>query len=149
MNLVRSRLQRRQTETQIKSTELQVAGEVRRVGREVNTNLKRVDATGSARQLAEQRLEAEQKKFAVGMSTSFLVFQAQRDLAQARNNELGAILDYNRAIVDFDAVQEASLTGGGGSFTLTGTGGTGSTVSMGTGQTTTGISPQTGGGNFF
>lgn len=149
VNLVRSRLQRRQTETQIKSTELQVAGEVRRVGREVNTNLKRVDATGSARQFAEQRWEAEQKKFAVGMSTSFLVFQAQRDLAQARNNELGAILDYNRAIVDFDAVQEASLTGGGGSFTLTGAGGTGSTASTGNGQTTTGISPQTGGGNFF
>ena len=149
VNLVRSRLQRRQTETQIKSTELQVAGEVRRVGREVNTNLKRVDATGSARQLAEQRLEAEQKKFAVGMSTSFLVFQAQRDLAQARNNELGAILDYNRAIVDFDAVQEASLTGGGGSFTLISAGGTGSTASTGNGQTTTGISPQTGGGNFF
>ena len=149
VNLVRSRLQRRQTETQIKSTELQVVGEVRRVGREVNTNLKRVDATGSARQFAEQRWEAEQKKFAVGMSTSFLVFQAQRDLAQARNNELGAILDYNRAIVDFDAVQEASLTGGGGSFTLTGAGGTGSTASTGNGQTTTGISPQTGGGNFF
>ena len=149
VNLVRSRLQRRQTETQIKSTELQVAGEVRRVGREVNTNLKRVDATGFARQLAEQRLEAEQKKFAVGMSTSFLVFQAQRDLAQARNNELGAILDYNRAIVDFDAVQEASLTGGGGSFTLTGAGVTGSPASTGNGQTTTGISPQTGGGNFF
>ena len=149
VNLVRSRLQRRQAETQIKSTELQVAGEVRRVGREVNTNLKRVAATGSARQLAEQRLDAEQKKFTVGMSTSFLVFQAQRDLAQARNNELGAILDYNRAIVDFDAVQEASLTGGGGSFTLTGAGGTGSTASTSNGQTTTGISPQGGGGNFF
>ena len=149
VNLVRSGLQRRQTETQIKSTELQVVGEVRRVGREVNTNLKRVDATGSARQFAEQRWEAEQKKFAVGISTSFLVFQAQRDLAQARNNELGAILDYNRAIVDFDAVQESSLTGGGGSFTLTGASGTGSTASTGTGQTTTGNSGQTGGGNFF
>jgi hypothetical protein len=94
-------------------------------------------------------LEAEQKKFAVGMSTSFLVFQAQRDLAQARNNELGAILDYNQAIVDFDAVQESSLTGGGGSFTLTGASGTGSTASTGNGQTTTGNSGQTGGGNFF
>ena len=72
-----------------------------------------------ARQLAEDRLEAEQKKFNVGMSTSFLVFQAQRDLADARNNELGAVLDYNQALVDFEAVQEISLTGGGGSFTLT------------------------------
>ena len=124
-NLARSRLQRTQTQTQIRRVELQVATEVRRVGREVNTNLKRVDATRAARQLAEQRLEAEQKKFAVGMSTSFFVFQSQRDLAQARNSELRAILDYNRALVDFEAVQESSLTGGGGTFTLTGTGGTG------------------------
>lgn len=124
-NLARSRLQRTQTQTQIRRVELQVATEVRRVGREVNTNLKRVDATRAARQLAEQRLEAEQKKFAVGMSTSFLVFQAQRDLAQARNGELRAILDYNRSLVDFEAVQESSLSGGGGSFTLTGAGGIG------------------------
>ena len=53
------------------------------------------------------------------MSTSFLVFQAQRDLATARNSELRAVLDYNRALVDFEAVQETSLTGGGGAFTLT------------------------------
>ena len=117
-NLARSRLERTQTEARIRSVELQAATEVRRTGRSVNTNLKRVDATRAARQLAEQRLEAEQKKFAVGMSTSFLVFQAQRDLAQARNSELRAILDYNRALVDFEAVQETSLTGGGGSFTL-------------------------------
>ena len=118
-NLARARLERTQTEARIRSVELQAASEVRSVGRSVNTNLKRVDATRAARQLAEERLEAEQKKFAVGMSTSFLVFQAQRDLASARNGELRAILDYNRALVDFEAVQETSLTGGGGSFTLT------------------------------
>ena len=127
-NLARSRLERTQTEARIRSVELQAATEVRRTGRSVNTNLKRVDATRAARQLAEERLEAEQKKFAVGMSTSFLVFQAQRDLAQARNNELRAILDYNRALVDFEAVQETSLTGGGGSFTLATGGATGGAV---------------------
>ena len=118
-NLARSRLERTQTEARIRSVELQAATEVRRTGRSVNTNLKRVDATRAARQLAEERLEAEQKKFAVGMSTSFLVFQAQRDLANARNSELRAVLDYNRALVDFEAVQETSLTGGGGAVTLT------------------------------
>ena len=118
-NLARSRLERTQTEARIRSVELQAATEVRRTGRSVNTNLKRVDATRAARQLGEERLEAEQKKFAVGMSTSFLVFQAQRDLATALNSELRAVLDYNRALVDFEAVQETSLTGGGGAFTLT------------------------------
>ena len=57
-----------------------------------------------SRELAERRLEAEQRKFAAGTSTSFLVFQAQRDLAQARNNELRAILDYHRVVVDFETV---------------------------------------------
>ncbi len=118
-NLARSRLERTQTEVRIRTAELRAAAEVRRAGRNVNTNIKRVDVTRVARQLAEDRLEAEQKKFNVGMSTSFLVFQAQRDLADARNNELGAVLDYNQALVDFEAVQETSLTGGGGSFTLT------------------------------
>ena len=118
-NLARSRLERTQTEVRIRTAELRAAQEVRRAGRNVNTNIKRVDATRVARQLAEDRLEAEQKKFNVGMSTSFLVFQAQRDLADARNSELGAVLDYNQAFVDFEAVQEISLTGGGGSFTLT------------------------------
>ena len=41
------------------------------------------------------------------MSTSFLVIQAQRDLAQAKQNELGAVLAYDLALVDFEALQEA------------------------------------------
>ena len=41
------------------------------------------------------------------MSTSFLVIQAQRDLAQATTNELGAILGYDLSLVDFEALQEA------------------------------------------
>jgi hypothetical protein len=39
------------------------------------------------------------------MSTSFLVIQAQRDLAVARNNELQAFLDYQLAVVAFETVQ--------------------------------------------
>jgi outer membrane protein TolC len=71
-------------------------------------NAKRVETARAARELAEQRLEAERKRFDVGMSTSFLVIQAQRDLAQARTNEVAAILAYDLALVDFDAVQQAS-----------------------------------------
>jgi outer membrane protein TolC len=112
-NHARARLQYSQAQTQIRNLELQVGTQIRDFGRQVNTNVKRVEATRSSRQLAERRLEAEQKKFSVGMSTSFLVFQAQRDLAQARNNELRAMLDYNQSLVDFEAAQEASINGGG------------------------------------
>jgi len=47
-----------------------------------------------------------------GLATNFLVLRAQRDLATARNQEQGVILDYVRSLVDFDAVQEIPLGGG-------------------------------------
>ena len=122
--LARARLQDRQAQTQLKNQQLLVATQVRDVGRQVQTNQKRVEATRASRQLAERRLEAEEKKFQAGMSTSFFVFQAQRDLSQARANELRAVTDYNRSIVDFETVQEAPLAGGLGVTPVT-TGGSG------------------------
>lgn len=117
-NFARARLQYTQSETQIRNLELQVVTQVRDAGRQAHTNAKRVESTRVARQLSEQRLQAEEKKSAAGTSTSFFVFQAQRDLAQARNNELRATLDYTRSLVDFETVQESSLGGNGGSVTV-------------------------------
>ena len=110
--LERSRLERSRNEASRRSLELRIAAEVRDAARSVRTNLQRVEATRVSRELAERRLEAEQRKFEVGLSTNFLVFQAQRDLATARNTEQQAILDYIRSLVDFDAVQEIPLGGG-------------------------------------
>jgi outer membrane protein TolC len=112
-NLARTRLQYNQAQTRLKNQQLQVATQVRQQARNVQTNQQRVQSTRASRQLAEQRLEAEQRKFQAGTSTSFLVFQAQRDLSQARNSELRAILDYNQSVVDFETVQEVPLNGGG------------------------------------
>ena len=108
-NVARARLQYTQQQTQLRNAELQVVTQVREAGRQVMTNQRRVETTAVSRQLAERRLEAEERKLAAGTTTSFFVFQAQRDLAQARNNEVRAILDYQRSIVDFETVQEAPL----------------------------------------
>ncbi|MGH9148304.1 MAG: TolC family protein [Vicinamibacterales bacterium] len=121
-NLARARLQYSQSQVQIKNMELQVVTQVRDVARQVNTNAKRMDTTRVSRQLNERRLEAEEKKFTAGTSTSFFVFQAQRDLAEARNNELRALLDYNKSLVDFETVQESAIGGGGGTITVAGSG---------------------------
>jgi outer membrane protein TolC len=107
--LARTRLEFSQQQIQLRNAELQVAAQVREAGRQALTNQRRVDTTAVSRKLSERRLEAEEHKLAAGTSTSFFVFQAQRDLAQARNNELRAIIDYERSIVDFETVQEAPL----------------------------------------
>jgi outer membrane protein TolC len=48
---------------------------------------------------------------AAGMSSTFFVFQAQRDLSQARTTEIQAISDYNKSLVDFEAVQQVPING--------------------------------------
>jgi len=111
-SLARARIDYTQAQTQLKNQQLQVSTQVREAARQVQTNQKRVETTRAARTFGERRLEAEQRKFAAGTSTSFIVFQAQRDLAQARNNELKAILDYNQSVVDLETVQEVPLAGG-------------------------------------
>ena len=63
----------------------------------------------SRAELADRRLDAEQKKFEVGMSTSFFIVQAQRDLAQARANELRARIDYIKAIAAFERARGTTL----------------------------------------
>ncbi len=117
--LARARLQDQQGRKQLQSQELQVATQIREFARQVQTNTKRVEATRASRVLAERRLEAEEKKFQAGMTTSFLVFQAQRDLNQARNNELQALVDYVKSTVDFDAAQETPLQTTGGLTAVT------------------------------
>jgi outer membrane protein TolC len=118
--LARARLQYHESELQVRQLQMTIGQQVRDVVRRVNTNLKRIDATRAARELSERKLEAEQKKFAVGLSTSFQVVQAQRDLATARYNEVQAILDYTTSLADYEAVQETSVgtTGSGGQITL-------------------------------
>ena len=110
--VAQNKLLQQQQHTTLTDLEMQVTTQVREAGRNVNTNLKRVEATRKARELAERRLEAEEKRFTVGLSSTFELVQAQRDLSRARQNELNATIDYNRSLVDFETVQTAPLAGG-------------------------------------
>jgi HAE1 family hydrophobic/amphiphilic exporter-1 len=107
--LARTRVLRTQIQAQLRNQQLQVETEVRQRARQAQTNQQRVQSTRASRELQERRLDAEERKFAAGTSTNFLVFQAQRDLAVARNNELRAILDYNQSLVDLETVQEVPV----------------------------------------
>ena len=108
-NLARARLERDQATARLRSVELVAVREVRDAALRLEESRQRIETAQLGRDLAEQRLDAEQKRFEVGMSTSFLVIQAQRDLAVARNNELQANLAYQLAVVAFEAAQR---TGG-------------------------------------
>jgi outer membrane protein len=138
-NLARARLQYQQSQTQLKNLQMQVGTQVREAARNVQTNQKRVQSARASRELQEKKLEAEEKKLAAGMSQSFFVFQAQRDLSQAKTTEIQAVADYNKSLVDFETVQVVPMGGAGNA-----TGGNGG---LGGGLTTAGSGSivQTGG----
>ena len=58
----------------------------------------RAQASRAAREFAQIALDAEQKKLDNGRSTSFVVLQLQRDLTNARAEEIDALSDYNKAL---------------------------------------------------
>jgi outer membrane protein TolC len=123
--VARARVQVNQSAAQLRALELQVATDVTNAALQVQSGLTRYQAASVARDLAQQRLDAEQSRFDVGLSTNFLVVQAQRDLATAQNTELRALLDYRRALVDYERLQETPATRGAGVTTLNAAGGGG------------------------
>jgi HAE1 family hydrophobic/amphiphilic exporter-1 len=135
-NLARSRIEEAQARARLQSSELKAVRQLRQSAWQVDMNGRRINTSRAGRALAEQRLDAEQKRFEVGMSTTFLVVQAQRDLAQARNNELQAALEYVKAVIEFETLQEAgpavSATSGSAtaSMTVTGSSVTGGTAAL-------------------
>jgi outer membrane protein TolC len=127
-SVARARVQLNQVQAQVKQIELQVATDVTNAAVTVQSNTDRVEAAQAARELAQKQLEAEQSKFEVGMSTNYNVIQSQRDLATAQNNELQAVLNYRKALVELERLQQTTLqnlnitvlsTGGGGAATTT------------------------------
>jgi outer membrane protein TolC len=109
----RARIQVQQVQAQLRQLALQIATEVTNAVVQIQGISRRIEASIAARELAEEQLAAEQSKFGAGMSTNFFVVQAQRDLATAQDTELRAILDQQKALVEFERVQRTSLSQAG------------------------------------
>jgi outer membrane protein TolC len=105
-NLARARIAKKQGETQLRELELLVATQVRDAARQVETAYRRVQASRASLTSQERRLEAENKRFEVGLSNNFTLLQIQRDVANARVQALNAELAYSRALIQFEAVQK-------------------------------------------
>jgi outer membrane protein len=109
--LAQGRVQRQQASLSLREQEMAITAQVREAGRQVNTTHQRVEATRRARDFAQRRYEAEEKRVTVGLSTTFQLLQAQRDLDAAKQNELRALIAYNQALVNFEAVQKVPVGG--------------------------------------
>ncbi|HXG82542.1 MAG TPA: TolC family protein [Pyrinomonadaceae bacterium] len=99
-NLAGARIQQEQAEAQTRRQEQIVIREVRNAVQAVETSRQRVLTARRARENAEIQLEGEKTLFGVGRSTTFLLFQRENALTNARNSEIRAETDYNKALSD-------------------------------------------------
>jgi len=99
-NLAGARIQDQQTDAQMRSQEQIVVSEVRNAVQAVETARLRVLTSRRARENAEIQLEGERKLFEVGRSTTFLLFQRENALTNARNAEIRSETDYNKSLSD-------------------------------------------------
>lgn len=107
--LAGARIQHDQLEASMRSQDQIIEVDVRNAAQSVETARARVLSARDARRNAEQQLEGEQRLYQVGRSTTFLLFQRENALTNARNAELRAETDYNKALADLQRATSTTL----------------------------------------
>lgn len=108
-NLAGARVQENQIAAQTRAQEQVIIVEVRNAVQAVETTRQRVLTARRARENAEIQLEGERKLFDSGKSTTFLLFQRENALTNARNAEIRAETDYSKAISDLQRVTSTTF----------------------------------------
>ncbi|HEX4998824.1 MAG TPA: TolC family protein [Terriglobia bacterium] len=101
--------ERKLADSRINATSQNIALEVRNAIISTETNRARIDTAQTARELAEEKLEAEKTKFDLGVSTLRFVLEEQRNVAQAQSNELQAVVNFTKSLVDLDKAMGLTL----------------------------------------
>jgi HAE1 family hydrophobic/amphiphilic exporter-1 len=108
-DLATARLETERIDAQTRSQEQVVIAEVRNAVQAVETARQRIATARRARENAEIQLEGERKLFEVGRSTTFLLFQRENALTNARNAEIRAETDYNKALSELQRVTSTTF----------------------------------------
>ena len=108
-NFAGARIQKDQLAASTRSQEQIIEVDVRNSAQAVETARLRVISAREARANAELQLEGEQRLYQVGRSTTFLLFQRQNALTNARNAELRAETDYNKALASLQRATSSTL----------------------------------------
>lgn len=97
------------SELTLKNVQDLISLAIRNAVRNVETNFSRINITKAGVTFEEAKLDAEQKRYDVGMSTSFNILTFQEDLATAKVHNLSAIIDYNKALAGLEYSQGSLL----------------------------------------
>ncbi len=105
----RAQLDERQQEVQLRQTENTILLAVRNAMIALQQDRNQVAAADKARDLAQQTLDDEQKKYQLGTSTSYNVVLRARDLTGAQGTEVRARANLMEAVVNFNQAMGRTL----------------------------------------
>ncbi|MFT3745343.1 MAG: TolC family protein [Pyrinomonadaceae bacterium] len=108
-NLDGAKITEQQLLAQTRGQEQTVVVEVRNAVQAVETTRQRVFTARRARENAEIQLEGERKLYDAGRSTTFLLFQRENALTNARNAEIRAETDHSKAVADIQRVTSTAF----------------------------------------
>ena len=94
---------------QLKQFEQNIMVQIDNAVKNAQSTYESVNATRQARIYAEAALDAEQKKYAVGKSTTFIVLQLQNTLTANRAQEIRSLANYYEALVNLAQAEGTTL----------------------------------------
>lgn len=92
----RAKVEALRAATYLKDLENNVINDVRMAIRQVATDFERIQAAKASLRLSVEKLKAEEKKYAVGLSTAHDLLEFQQDLARAKSREARSLADYEK-----------------------------------------------------
>lgn len=97
-----ARMENRRIELTLRQLEQAILLDLDSANAAITTNWKRLGSAINSRVLAEKSLEAEQKRYKTGTSSTFILIRLQTDLVNSQIRELVAMNDYRKSLVEFD-----------------------------------------------
>ncbi len=101
VNLAKANAAIRQTELNAEKVKLDIMESVRTAGRELQSNLKSIKANEKSLKFQKENLKAEVQKYQNGLSTNYLVSEAQNNVSQAESSLNSAKINYLKAQVEY------------------------------------------------
>jgi outer membrane protein TolC len=108
-NQIRSEMEYRQNQLNLQQQKNQINLQVRNAAFALQQARAGVEAARAARDYAAQSLDAEQKKYALGASTSYLVLQQQSIMTQKASDYIAALSTYEKDRVALEQVTSTIL----------------------------------------
>jgi outer membrane protein TolC len=108
-SLTKAGLANQQSLLRLERQKKTIASEVSAAVLDLRNKERKIKSSADYRAMVEKRLAAEQQRYELGLVGSEWLFSYQRDLAQAKTDEVRALVDYKIALAKLDEVMGTTL----------------------------------------